>query len=231
MNIKIDAGTVNRLKCNHFILSLVEDDQPPFPFKLIKNANFDSQLYYYNANLVLKEVLNENVKICSIFVDNLRCQTKGLEIIKTLSHSLFIKSIYIVHCFCYMMSLVFSNLLKKSMHLSNSIKTVKEIIVVLQQTDAKSFISKKCPSIVETRYLCIYYILLLITANLNDGKTLLITAEKSEILNVVPEICELYVIVRPLRFFVDQTEKNYSICSVAYYITHIIEFYRTHNFI
>ena len=64
-----------------YVIFVTEDET----IKLIPNINFDQTNYFDSTNEVLQLFLCQNIHICSIIIDNLRCQSKGIELLKTTS--------------------------------------------------------------------------------------------------------------------------------------------------
>ena len=148
VNLEIDSGTVSKLCAIHFVVSIPEQDQiRPFLYHLSNNSFSNSLSYSFAISSVVNDLLNENINICAIIADNLRAQTKGLEIMKQLSNNPLIKSIYIIHCFCHLVSLVFSNVTSNNEHLSLLIDKLKKIVNILRMKSSAIFIGKKCPKI------------------------------------------------------------------------------------
>ena len=232
VSLQMDSGTVSKLKVVHYIISIPESKTTkPFLYDLIENKNFDSLKYSIATNSVLAELFDNNIYVSAIIVDNLRCQTKGLEIIKTASENPLVKSVFIVHCFCHMTSLVFVNVLNHNMHLNNLVNSIKSIVTILRKNTSTAFIGKKCPSIVETRWLYIYDILIFIQRFKNEVITILKGCEEVELEAKLPEILELIQIIKPLRLFCDAMEKNYSISAVGHYVKEVIEYFQKQNFL
>ena len=162
-NLEMDSGTVSKLRVIHYVISLTEDSNiKPFLYNLTENVNFDHLCYSNITNLILTELFDKNIYITSIIVDNLKCQTKGLELMKSVSENPLIKAIYIVHCFCHLTSLVFVNTLNNNSHLAQLVNSIKEIVTILRKSSSKSFIGKTCPTIVQTRWLYLHEILIFI---------------------------------------------------------------------
>ena len=229
--LEMDSGTVHKLKAINYVISIPEDETlKPFLYNLTPNNNFDSYLYSITTDSILKELFEKKIYICGILVDNLKCQTKGLEIMKKVSDNPLFHSIYIVHCFCHLTSLVFVNTLNHNSHLSILVNSVKNIVTILRKNSAKTFIGKKCPSIVETRWLYLHDILIFIDNFKDEVKTLLITTNENQLLEKLPEILELINIIKPLRYFCNAMEKNNSICSVFPYVIEMINYFRKQTF-
>ena len=96
---------------------------------------------------ILDQLFDHKIYITSIIVDNLKCQTKGLETMKDTSENPLIKSIYIIHCFCHMTSLVYVNTMNQNSHLAQLVNSIKQIVSLLRKSEVKAFIGKQCPTI------------------------------------------------------------------------------------
>lgn len=83
VNLEVDSGTVKKLNVIHFIVSVVEDQyMKPYLLKLQKNNHSDFSDYSEYTLNCLNLLLDNNIHICSIIIDNLRAQTKGIEYLK-----------------------------------------------------------------------------------------------------------------------------------------------------
>lgn len=232
VSLEMDSGTVKKLKNIHYVISVPgESFNKPFLYALIENENFDYLRYSIATVSVLKELFDKNIYVSAIIVDNLKSQTNGLEFMKETSENPLIKNIYIVHCFCHLISLVFVNVLEHNSHLGKLVNSIKALVSILRKSSSKTFIGKLCPTIVETRWLYLYEILTFFAQFENDIKTILISINEDEILSQLPEILELINIIKPLRYFCDAMESNYSICSVGQYIQEIIANFRKQKFL
>ncbi len=227
INLEIDSGTVRNLNVVHFVISATEDDSiKPFLFKLERNTNFDHVDYYNYTNKVIQTLLDKNIFICSIIVDNLRSQTKGIELLKNTTDDPRIRSITIVHCFCHLISLAFSNTIKLCPHLDILITNIKAIVTILRKNTSVQFIGKKCPCIVENRWIYIYDVLKFILDNSDDISILL---ENDDIFKI-DEFRQLFNLVLPLRLFVQKMESNNSICCVGKYLRDLFDYLKSADF-
>lgn len=223
INLEIDSGTVSKLNVVHFVISVTEDDTiKPYLYRLVRNTNFDYTDYYIYTEEIVNQLLDYNMNVSSIIIDNLRAQTKGIEYFRQISEDPRVKGIQIVHCFCHLMSLTFTTTLKLNAHLQKLVNDVKNIITILRKADSVVFIGKKCPLIVETRWIYIYDVLEFILDNKNDVLTLL-SIEKYPV--EMDELEQLFKLVLPLRHFVEKMESNSSICCVARYINDMVVYY------
>ncbi|KAK8891216.1 hypothetical protein M9Y10_028423 [Tritrichomonas musculus] len=85
VNFEIDSGTVSKLNIIHCIISLTEEREiHQFLYKLVQNNHFDHLDYFEWTSEFVSRILDKNIIICSIIIDNLRAQTKGIELLKQL---------------------------------------------------------------------------------------------------------------------------------------------------
>lgn len=183
--------------------------------------------YYTFTNEIVTSILDQDIYISSIIVDNLRAQTKGIDFLIKSSTDKRITPIIIVHCFCHLISLVFTNTIKACPHLQELISDIKTIINILRKNSSVQFIGKKCPCIVETRWIYLYDVLNFIVMNSEDIATIL-TLNKIEF--KLNEYNQLLNLILPLRCFVEKMESNNSICCVGKYVYEMLDYFKRGDF-
>lgn len=113
---------------------------------------------------VFDKIEENRINICSITIDSLTAQVRGLKTFFQTNEDPFIQILYRVPCFAHMINLVFKDLVKCSPLLSETINLVFAIVKLIRKPDTIKFIGTKCPTISKTRWLYIADILLFLLA-------------------------------------------------------------------
>jgi hypothetical protein len=170
VSIAVDAGTVLGLHGVYAIMwnPYYVQEHKPILIDLSTGEQFSSDFYQSYFEKVVGIAFASGLSICSIVVDNLAAQSKGLRDFLKNSNDARIAPIKHIPCFCHTISLVFTNSVTKCAHVSSLVDDVIQWQTTLRTRFSTSILEKKCPLVPRTRWLYLTDVLAYIVQHETD---------------------------------------------------------------
>jgi hypothetical protein len=236
VSIAVDAGTVLGL---HGVYAIMWNpyyvaDRKPILIDLSTGEHFSADFYEDYFKKIVAIALSYDVSVCSIVVDNLAAQSKGLREFLENSNDSNIAPISHIPCFCHTISLAFTNSVTKCGHVAPLVESVLDWQKTLRDRFPASILEKRCPLIPRTRWLYLTDVLTFIVQHENDIKTIALIALNeghddmyAKFIDGVPVIFKDSLrILNPLRFLCDKFEANCSMmCRVVPLVREAIQMF------
>jgi hypothetical protein len=200
-----DAGTVNRIKLVHAALSNPSRLTRVHPLEPYNNDNWTSDRYaaFFRdiVTTISRDEVSPRIEICGIICDNLPAQVAGLREFLS-SEQGQARGIMHVPCLNHMINLVLTHVIKDAVF-SDRIKNLPQVIRVLNKPESIEMVGRRCPKIIQTRWVYVVDVLGFILHHLPDVQSALLLAEQPQI---PPEYGFVYLALLPLALFSHEME-------------------------